>query len=44
MIKLFAMDFERDVNGEVIAGGEDEPFIIPDDPYYQRAMEMVDDD
>ena len=44
MLKLFALDLERDENGNVIADGEDEGFIIPDDPYYQRAMEMVDDD
>lgn len=36
LLQLFATDLERDDYGEPIAGPNEEPFILTEDPYHQE--------
>lgn len=37
LLQLFDTDLERDANGEPIAGPNEEPFILTEDPYQQTS-------
>ena len=36
LLQLFATDLERDADGDPIAGPNEEPFVLTEDPYHKE--------